>query len=82
MPAGARTDSQQITLFDYYDFHIKTTCYHSAGKYLFNSHRGFDAGECHHRIISSPTFSGRTDYQCAEIECGHRCVFARFAHDD
>lgn len=41
MPAGARTDSQQITLFDYYDFHIKTTCYHSAGKYLFNSHRGF-----------------------------------------
>jgi hypothetical protein len=34
MPAGARTDSQQITLFDYYDFHIKTTCYHSAGKYL------------------------------------------------
>lgn len=34
------------------------------------------------RIISSPTFSGRTDYQCAEIECGHRGVFARFAHDD
>ncbi|EAO3141905.1 hypothetical protein FQO02_03045 [Salmonella enterica] len=26
--------------------------------------------------------SGRTDYQCAEIECGHRCVFVRFAHDD
>ena len=56
MPAGARTDSQQITLFDYYDFHIKTTCYHPAGKYLFNSHRGFDAGECHHQIISFPTF--------------------------
>ncbi len=25
----------------------------------------------------------RTDYQCAEIECGHRSVFAMFlAYDD
>lgn len=48
----------------------------------FQLTRGFDAGECHHLIISLPGFSGRAGYQCAEIECGHRWVFARFAHDD
>lgn len=33
-------------------------------------------------IIRLPTITGRTDYHCAEIECGHWRVFAYFAHDD
>ena len=40
--------------------------------YLRNSHNKCG---CYH-------FTGRTDYHCAEIECGHWRVFAYFAHDD
>ena len=46
-------------------FPAKIRRYYSPRKYLFISHRGFDAGECHHQIISFPTFSGRTGYRCA-----------------